>query len=460
MRQGSEGLDRLKKAAHEMGTVMGDETAAKAEVLNDKLDTFTQALKTQLYTALIEGVDTLLPAIVRGLDNLQIAFGHVAGRLKVMAAMFIGIGAGLQKVAALTIGLGRSISGSIQKAAELVPAYMKLATANMRAGIYSMVNAAAEAGDKALAKAPYFVKNLFGYEDGSLGSAGSAMSDAADAQVAAAVGAITAIKEAYAQETGPSALETQLMGNAEESIKKAIALAMEGTAQIRDAVSLSSGQTEGLATRVNNGVDAVSTPQDPTVDATVVDTDKKMALEKKVQDMRRVGHLQVIGFAKSQVKEGSAAAKILIAMETALNVARNISAGAVAATVARTVDPTGVLSASVMAQTSLNTALIIAAGASAIIGSAHDGLDNVPTTGTYMLQKGERVVGKRLNGDLKEAIGPGGQMAGGNGTQNITFAVTGVQDPDIINQVIQENRGEFESMLRQIDSDRAGAGLL
>lgn len=34
-------------------------------------------------------------------------------------------------------------------------------------------------------------------------------------------------------------------------------------------------------------------------------------------------------------------------------------------------------------------------------GQFHDGIDNVPSTGTYLLEKGERVVDKRLNDDLK-----------------------------------------------------------
>lgn len=37
-------------------------------------------------------------------------------------------------------------------------------------------------------------------------------------------------------------------------------------------------------------------------------------------------------------------------------------------------------------------------------GMAHDGLDNIPREGTWLLQKGERVVDDRTNGDLKEFL--------------------------------------------------------
>ncbi|HHB7578905.1 TPA: hypothetical protein ACN7L1_000204 [Klebsiella pneumoniae] len=38
------------------------------------------------------------------------------------------------------------------------------------------------------------------------------------------------------------------------------------------------------------------------------------------------------------------------------------------------------------------------------LGQFHDGIDNVPNTGTYLLQEGERVVDNRLNQDLKDFL--------------------------------------------------------
>src|SRR5699024_10733750 len=39
-----------------------------------------------------------------------------------------------------------------------------------------------------------------------------------------------------------------------------------------------------------------------------------------------------------------------------------------------------------------------------IAGMAHDGIDNIPKEGTWLLDKGERVVDSRTNADLKNMI--------------------------------------------------------
>ena len=57
MKGGVEGMDALMAAATSLGTVMDNETAAKAEVLNDKLDTLSEAIKTSLYTTLVNLAD-------------------------------------------------------------------------------------------------------------------------------------------------------------------------------------------------------------------------------------------------------------------------------------------------------------------------------------------------------------------------------------------------------------------
>jgi len=44
----------------------------------------------------------------------------------------------------------------------------------------------------------------------------------------------------------------------------------------------------------------------------------------------------------------------------------------------------------------------------AAVGMAHDGIDSVPREGTWLLDKGERVVDRRTNADLKEFLAKGG----------------------------------------------------
>ncbi len=55
------------------------------------------------------------------------------------------------------------------------------------------------------------------------------------------------------------------------------------------------------------------------------------------------------------------------------------------------------------------------------VGMAHNGIDNIPKEGTWLLDKGERVVDSRTNADLKNYLANGG---GSGGDVNITVQVT------------------------------------
>lgn len=104
-------------------------------------------------------------------------------------------------------------------------------------------------------------------------------------------------------------------------------------------------------------------------------------------------------------------------------------------------------------------------------GQTHDGLDKIPSSGTYLLEKGERVVGKRLNQDLSNFLGAasgqggGGPGAGGsisnfdrstsnsnfNPTINMTFG------GGTSSEAVSSNRGAIETMIREIYADYAQA---
>ena len=70
--------------------------------------------------------------------------------------------------------------------------------------------------------------------------------------------------------------------------------------------------------------------------------------------------------------------------------------------------------------------LMSAIQGTALAGMAHDGIDNIPKEGTWLLDKGERVVDSRTNGDLKDYLAKGGG-SGGNVTinQSINIASDG-----------------------------------
>lgn len=65
----------------------------------------------------------------------------------------------------------------------------------------------------------------------------------------------------------------------------------------------------------------------------------------------------------------------------------------------------------------------------ALSGMAHDGIDNIPKEGTWLLDKGERVVDSRTNSDLKDYLAKGGGSGGGDVkiSQSITFADGGAK---------------------------------
>lgn len=88
-----------------------------------------------------------------------------------------------------------------------------------------------------------------------------------------------------------------------------------------------------------------------------------------------------------------------------------------------------------------------------VFGQGHDGHANVPNTGTWLLEKGERVVGRDLNEDLTNFLNQGQAMGGSGG--GLTLNVNGVSDPDVVIEALYSRSGELESLVRQIAADGA-----
>ncbi|WP_104500772.1 transglycosylase SLT domain-containing protein [Acinetobacter indicus] len=74
------------------------------------------------------------------------------------------------------------------------------------------------------------------------------------------------------------------------------------------------------------------------------------------------------------------------------------------------------------------------------VGMAHDGIDNIPKEGTWLLDKGERVVDSRTNADLKDYLAKGG----GSGDVNITVNVT---DSGVTTQSNQSDQKQLGQMI-------------
>lgn len=113
----------------------------------------------------------------------------------------------------------------------------------------------------------------------------------------------------------------------------------------------------------------------------------------------------VTGDAAAMLKElgaeSSLVYKLLFLTSKASSIAQAVVNTENAATKALTVDPTGKLSS---VTRGLGYASIGIMAGTAVAGMAHDGLDMIPREGTWLLDKGERVLSPRQNADLTEYL--------------------------------------------------------
>ncbi|EPU5302068.1 hypothetical protein ACVXQ2_001386 [Escherichia coli] len=152
---------------------------------------------------------------------------------------------------------------------------------------------------------------------------------------------------------------------------------------------------------------------------------KRMAaIEKKYADARQsIADDMYGGFAAAMTLFGQENTK---AMQMAFNAHKAFSIGQAtvnmwtAATDAWN-DPTNVTTGQKIAAAALavsqNMGNIANIKSTNVSGMAHDGIDNIPREGTWLLDKGERVVDQRTNGDLKDFLAS--QKSGGGNSQPI-----------------------------------------
>ena len=152
---------------------------------------------------------------------------------------------------------------------------------------------------------------------------------------------------------------------------------------------------------------------------------KRMAaIEKKYADARQsIADDMYGGFAAAMTLFGQENTK---AMQMAFNAHKAFSIGQAtvnmwtAATDAWN-DPTNVTTGQKIAAAALavsqNMGNIANIKSTNVSGMAHDGIDNIPREGTWLLDKGERVVDQRTNGDLKDFLSA--QKSGGSNSQPI-----------------------------------------
>ena len=140
---------------------------------------------------------------------------------------------------------------------------------------------------------------------------------------------------------------------------------------------------------------------------------------------------------KDAAGEGSAAYKAMFLAQQAIAIGQAIINTELGATAALKVDPTGFMS---MMTRGIGYASVGLIAAQTIQGMAHDGIDNIPREGTWLLDKGERVVDSRTNADLKDYLAKGG---GSGGDVNITVHVTDSGVSTQSNQAEQKQLGQM-----------------
>jgi len=182
----------------------------------------------------------------------------------------------------------------------------------------------------------------------------------------------------------------------------------------------------------------------------VVDDQKKQDGERVKSDAKAWGAIVGNALAGSKklrkIKKAAAIGSVII--DTAKGIAK---------TFADLGFPAGVVPAAQLAISG-------AAQLKAIKGQAHDGIKSIPSTGTYLLERGERVVDSRLNTDLSgflNAQNGAARTSNSVATDNRSSSVTNAPvinlriGSDADENAVSSNRGAMETMIREIFADYA-----
>lgn len=183
-----------------------------------------------------------------------------------------------------------------------------------------------------------------------------------------------------------------------------------------------------------------------------IDVDYNMQA-KELAEMQRDDQLSMYGsllsqagtvwgtmtqMVKDSAGESSAAYKAMFLAQQMIAIGQAVINTELGATAALKVDPTGFMS---MMTRGIGYASVGIIAGQTIEGMAHDGIDNIPKEGTWLLDKGERVVDSRTNADLKDYLAKGG---GSGGDVNITVNVT---DSGVTTQSNQSDQKQLGQMI-------------
>lgn len=167
----------------------------------------------------------------------------------------------------------------------------------------------------------------------------------------------------------------------------------------------------------------------------------KRAEDKKVQIMAAGAEQMLATMATKNKKAFEAQKALRIAMAT-----MDMFAGAQKALAESSPWMAAGMMAMVIAMGTMNIAQI---ASQKYTGMAHDGIDNIPREGTWLLDGGERVVDKRTNGDLKQYLAE--KNSNPSQGQNVSYAPvnhfnTSVNEDDIL-RLLAKQPDKFKQVL-------------
>ena len=147
------------------------------------------------------------------------------------------------------------------------------------------------------------------------------------------------------------------------------------------------------------------------------------------------------GMMMGLVDQSSSAYAILYSVQKGFNLASAIMNGYTAISAAWASAPFPYNLPAVAMATMETGVLQAAISAVSPVGMAHDGIDNIPKEGTWLLDKGERVVDSRTNADLKNMIAEGGASK----APNVNVYTLPGETADV-----SWNNGELDVRIRKI----------
>ena len=207
----------------------------------------------------------------------------------------------------------------------------------------------------------------------------------------------------------------------------------EAWANWNDQVSDIAGQMEDIFTSAFGGLEDALYDFITTGNFSLSDMLRNMA-EETIRMLIRVGAQKLVNFALEKTM-GTAAAAGYIAQVTGQSTAGVMLAGinAFASTAAIPIVGPGLAPAALAAATAATSPLAagaIAAAGSTLAGMAHSGLDYIPKEGTWLLDKGERVLSPRQNQDLTNFLSSTPAKGGAARDVAITVPLTINGNPD------------------------------